>query len=86
MTGAVLAQQADAGHIAGLWVGIALMVLGCALVFVGAGRIIRWWMRRGTSAVEITDHPARADELDAGPAPECSGGEAAIHHDAGAEM
>ena len=55
MTAAVLAQQADAGHIAGgLWVGLALVFAGGALILAGgvmlARQIIRWWERRGTTA------------------------------------
>lgn len=51
MTAAVLAQQTDASYVVGLWVGVALMALGAALMFVGASMIVRWFMRRRASAV-----------------------------------
>ena len=54
MTAAVLAQQTDAGHVAGLWVGLALMFGGGALMLCGgvviARHLIRWWERRDTTA------------------------------------
>ena len=54
MTAAVLAQQADSGHLAGLWVGLALMSAGGVMMLAGgvviARYLIRWWERRDTTA------------------------------------
>ena len=55
MTAAVLAQQSDAGHLAGgLWVGLALMFAGGVLMLAGivgmARHLIRWRERRDTTA------------------------------------
>ena len=56
MTAAVLAQQTDAGHLAGLGAGLALMFVGVVLILVGVvmtGRhLIRWWERRDATAAD----------------------------------
>ena len=52
MNAAMVVDQADPGHLVGLWTGLALMVLGGVLVFVGSLQLMRWWLRRGTTGQE----------------------------------
>ena len=86
MTAAVLAQQTDAGHLAGLWAGLALMSVGGVLMLVGgvvaARHLIRWWeatrhdrrRRRMAQPMSLHLRPAARSVLRAGPPSEGSGG------------
>ena len=88
MTAAALLQQANAGYLPGLWMGIALMLLGGVLVVVAAGQIIRWWARRGASSTDderpdqlLSLRPLSSPEPRS--TPDRSGGGAVSDHDVG---
>ena len=87
MTAATLLQQANAGYLPGLSVGIALMLLGGVLVVVAAGQIIRWWARRGASSTDDERPDQLSLRLLSSPeprsTPDRSGGGAVSDHDVG---